>query len=699
MDTFGIVYATTSTSILSVSPGGSVVLVAGHQSNSGSVDGEGTNARFSYPSGLVVNPAGTIIVADLYNNKVRAITGGVVTTIAGGTQSGAQDGVGASATFYQPQYLALNSNGDLFVVDSWGGLRYISLSQAPPISDPDSSCRISNTTYTPSSACAHLTRYGSTQPWIAASMLTSAGCSSAFASAVTTSCAGISGSAVTAGVASPGNFPSPPSFPSSNTTVSLCNVPAGRLTLAPNTTDLSCFEGVMEATGKYALNVTMLGTAASRPGARVCVAMTFASFPGTGQRARYYYGLPSIDMARAISVYYNTSDVVACATSGCNSPFTDACAIAQSPLYSTRNCGFGPTSAAPIPAPAASDLACFVTRNGVTALSTSPDQRMCNALTATCDGGGGIVGIPAPSILTSRAEPLCAGLPRGALVRLYGSLSAADAINLTTSALTSIFPASFPFSSFSFCGNPGCNNPQFDRCSNTSASVVSGGASSGNAGGALPPGAMCAFDAACASSACRGGFCCSATSALLSCSTCSMQSGSCLTFSPGETCASPFDCATNVCRGGCCCAASAANTAGCTACRCLGANGTTPASAGECSASAAGDFPSSTSPTATLPCNSSSEVNSTVALSRVISFPPAANVSGAMPLVFVPATSPLNNVGVDIIVASPAACAAYEANGATARCDARSYALPDGTYYYLGTAASLGMAPAPSCDA
>jgi len=70
-----------------------------------------------------------------------------------------------------------------------------------------------------------------------------------------------------------------------------------------------------------------------------------------------------------------------------------------------------------------------------------------------------------------------------------------------------------------------------------------------------------------------------------------------------------------------------------------------------------------------------------------------------MPLVFVPATSPLNTFAVDIVVASPAACAAYEANSAAFTCGALTYALPDGTYYYLGTAAALGMAPAPSCDA
>ena len=64
---------------------------------------------------------------------------------------------------------------------------------------------------------------------------------------------------------------------------------------------------------------------------------------------------------------------------------------------------------------------------------------------------------------------------------------------------------------------------------------------------------------------------------------------------------------------------------------------------------------------------------------------------------FLPAASPLNSFGVDIIVASPAACAAFAANFAASQCGALAYALSAGTYYYLGTAAALGMTATPSC--
>jgi hypothetical protein len=85
--------------------------------------------------------------------------------------------------------------------------------------------------------------------------------------------------------------------------------------------------------------------------------------------------------------------------------------------------------------------------------------------------------------------------------------------------------------------------------------------------------------------------------------------------------------------------------------------------------------------------------------SRIIAFPAAANVTDATPLVLLPAASPLNTYGEDIIVATAAACAAFAANGAAARCAPFTYALSTGTYHYLGTAAALGMAATPSCAA
>lgn len=213
-------------------------------------------------------------------------------------------------------------------------------------------------------------------------------------------------------------------------------------------------------------------------------------------------------------------------------------------------------------------------------------------------------------------------------------------------------------------------------------------------------GAACTSNASCASGACRSGACCSASAVRAGCTGCAPGSGSCLTYSPGDACASAFDCASNLCLAGCCCAASALQTVGCTACTCWANASTTAATAGTCAAPAPAPIPPSNT-TLPLPCNGSLTLNATIAPSRVIAFPASANVTGASPpLMFLPAASPLNAFGVDIIVASAPACAAFASNAAATRCSAAStYALPEGTYYYLGAAASLGMAAAPACAA
>ncbi len=85
----------------------------------GSTDGTGAAARFSNPTGVVVDGSGNLFVTDMMNGTIRKIApGGVVTTLAGlaGTRDLA-DGTGSAARFGQPEGLAIDSGGNLFVAD------------------------------------------------------------------------------------------------------------------------------------------------------------------------------------------------------------------------------------------------------------------------------------------------------------------------------------------------------------------------------------------------------------------------------------------------------------------------------------------------------------------------------------------------------------------------------------------------------
>jgi hypothetical protein len=88
-------------------------------------DGPGGQARFATPCGLVVVGAGSssyvLYVADRDNNRIRKVSvlGASVTvsTLAGITVAGYQDGMAAAAQFYEPVGLAMDAAGLIYVAD------------------------------------------------------------------------------------------------------------------------------------------------------------------------------------------------------------------------------------------------------------------------------------------------------------------------------------------------------------------------------------------------------------------------------------------------------------------------------------------------------------------------------------------------------------------------------------------------------
>ncbi len=107
-------------SIRSVSAAGSVSTLAGATGATGSTDGAGGTARFAYPKGLAIDAAGTLYVADHDNHTIRKVTAsGTVTTFAGAPGvAGSADGVGSAARFNGPAGTAVDSSGNIYVADA-----------------------------------------------------------------------------------------------------------------------------------------------------------------------------------------------------------------------------------------------------------------------------------------------------------------------------------------------------------------------------------------------------------------------------------------------------------------------------------------------------------------------------------------------------------------------------------------------------
>jgi len=106
--------------IRKITSGGEVTTLAGTPGSQGSADGTGNIARLFAPNGVAVDNAGNVYVADLGNSTVRKITSnGEVTTLAGTAGvTGSTDGTGSSARFNQPNGVAVDSAGNVYVADT-----------------------------------------------------------------------------------------------------------------------------------------------------------------------------------------------------------------------------------------------------------------------------------------------------------------------------------------------------------------------------------------------------------------------------------------------------------------------------------------------------------------------------------------------------------------------------------------------------
>ena len=131
VDTAGDVYVTDlqNQRIRKISVDGIITTVAGNgQSSFGGDGGPAVAAALNlmgpagspYISGVAVDGAGNIYIADVGNNRVRKVINGIITTVAGNGERGSSGdgGPAVQAALAGPAAVALDASGNLFIADT-----------------------------------------------------------------------------------------------------------------------------------------------------------------------------------------------------------------------------------------------------------------------------------------------------------------------------------------------------------------------------------------------------------------------------------------------------------------------------------------------------------------------------------------------------------------------------------------------------
>src|SRR5581483_8617362 len=84
--------------------------------------GPATSASLSAPTGITVDPAGNLYIADYANSRIRRVdaSSGIISTVAGNGFSGfgGDGGPATGALLAKPEDIAVDANGSLYIADS-----------------------------------------------------------------------------------------------------------------------------------------------------------------------------------------------------------------------------------------------------------------------------------------------------------------------------------------------------------------------------------------------------------------------------------------------------------------------------------------------------------------------------------------------------------------------------------------------------
>ena len=101
---------------------GTITTIAGDHTLGCGFGGDGgaaTSAQLSNPIAVALDTSANLYIADEFNNRIRKISGGIISTFAGGGTAGVGDGGPAtSAKLSFPTDVAIDSSGNVFIADS-----------------------------------------------------------------------------------------------------------------------------------------------------------------------------------------------------------------------------------------------------------------------------------------------------------------------------------------------------------------------------------------------------------------------------------------------------------------------------------------------------------------------------------------------------------------------------------------------------
>jgi hypothetical protein len=150
--------------IRKVTPEGQVTTVAGDGTAAWVDHSNPLLARFYNPPGLFAIPNGPLLIADSYNGRIRRFGPTGVGTLAG-SGTGSANGAAATSSFYLPHAMAADSNGYIYVADSYNHvIRRIRDGSAP--------CTIAGECVVggwsnPKDSCTHCSAASSATSWTA----------------------------------------------------------------------------------------------------------------------------------------------------------------------------------------------------------------------------------------------------------------------------------------------------------------------------------------------------------------------------------------------------------------------------------------------------------------------------------------------------------------------------------------------------